>query len=529
VRTDLDHAPVTRDSASPRFSGRGRLLFHNTLYTASASALWQVLAFVSLPMLLATVGTADFGIYGLAAASLGYFSILSLPARQSVAKFVAEYGTDDHDRIQHLFNSAMVLNFATGILIALGLGLAAIHVDSLFNFEPEGVPRARALLFAYAGAALIIQPLSVFASIMYGIQAYRPIAAYDALGAITRFSVIVAIYVFGGNIFWFAAHELLFEVFRGLVLRRAVRKRFPALTIHPRFARMASLRTIVTYGGWSLLYALALLLIYQGNRVLVGVVLSVSAITYFHISYMLFNLVNTMASYLRNAVLPSSSAAMAAGDHDFVNRLMYAGTKITLSVMLPVCLHLIVFSDSIIANWMGTAYIDATANLSRILIASWLFILPTFLLVHVYWAQKEIAPLSIAALVGALAQIALMVYLAGPWGLEGVAAATALYFALLAPVQLWIIARKLAIPIRHFLAVSLLPSYAVNLIYAAGLALVLRELGTPASLPVLLLSLAASIGLNIAINFLTVSRGEGSALLYRARDTGAAVLRTLRR
>jgi O-antigen/teichoic acid export membrane protein len=188
-----------------------------------------------------------------------------------------------------------------------------------------------------------------------------------------------------------------------------------------------------------------------------------------------------------------------------------------------------VFSDSIIANWMGTAYIDATANLSRILIASWLFILPTFLLVHVYWAQKEIAPLSIAALVGALAQIALMVYLAGPWGLEGVAAATALYFALLAPVQLWIIARKLAIPIRHFLAVSLLPSYAVNLIYAAGLALVLRELGTPASLPVLLLSLAASIGLNIAINFLTVSRGEGSALLYRARDTGAAVLRTLRR
>jgi O-antigen/teichoic acid export membrane protein len=178
---------------------------------------------------------------------------------------------------------------------------------------------------------------------------------------------------------------------------------------------------------------------------------------------------------------------------------------------------------------MGAAYVDATADLSRILIASWLFILPTFLLVHVYWAQKEIAPLSVAALIGALAQIALMAYLAGPWGLEGVAAATVLYFALLAPVQLWIIARKLAIPIRHFLAASLLPGYAINLVYAIGLAFVLRELGAPASLPTLLLSLATSIGLNIAINFLTVSRHEGSVLVRRVRETGASALRAARR
>ena len=133
---------------------RGHLLFRNTLYNASASMLWQVLAIITLPILISSVGIEDFGIFSLAAASLGYFGIMSQPARQAMVKFAAQNQNNELE-INRIFNSAFMLNIGAGLMMALILGLLAIYADVIFDISPGNEGRVAALLGMYAVASLV--------------------------------------------------------------------------------------------------------------------------------------------------------------------------------------------------------------------------------------------------------------------------------------------------------------------------------------------------------------------------------------
>lgn len=498
---------------------RTRLLLSNTLYAASASTIAQILAFLMLPLLINKVGTADFGIYSLAAASIGYFGLVSLPARTAVVKFVAEYGAaNDPQKLNHLFNSALIINVATGVLIGGVLLGAAVFAGELFRIEAADLPRVQVLLYVYAAATLVIQPLSVFGSWLYGFQQFAPIAALDALWAVSRSAMVLLIHFYDGSIFWYAAHELAFEALKGAALALLVRRRFRSLRLSPALVDRSDLGRILSYGGWSVLYVVALMIVYQGDRILIGVVLSVSLITYFHIAYTLYNVINTIAQYLRTAVLPSTAAAMAAGDSAFVEKLISRGTRAMLAVMLPICLHVLVFADALIAAWMGAEYVGTTGLLSRILIASWLFVLPTFLLVHVYWAQRNIATLSGVAFAVSILQLGLLVFLLRHIGLEGAAVATLAFFATLAPFQMLIIAKRLGIHVSRFLIRDTLPAYAFNAAYGAALAWLVHRMGAPDGLVSLLLVFGLSLTINVGACFHFVARDEGRLLIRKLMD-----------
>lgn len=485
------------------------------MYSAAGSVLWQILALISLPILIKTVGTADFGIFSLAAASIGYFSILSLPARQAVMKFVAQYGEESKEKVGQIFNSAFILNVLTGIAVSLMLAGLALNAAELFDLETEHLEKAEMLLYVYALSAIIIHPMSVFGSLLYGYQRYGSVAIIDGVGAITRFSMILLIYAFDGSIFWYVAHEIAFEISKNLILARIAIKEFGSKYLRLHVVEWRSLKSILEFGGWSAMYALSLIILTQGNKVLVGMVLSVSMVTYLHVAYMLYNLVNTAASYLRAAVLPSSSSALAAGDDAFISRLVHSGTTMSVAVILAICVNMLVFLEDILRVWMGSEFVDNALGVSRLLVFSWVFIAPTFLLTHVYWGQKDIGPVSKVALTGALLQIPLLLWLAGRIGLEAAGWASVVFFAFQLPFHLKIILTKLKVDIGGFLLRALLPAYLVSAVLAVVVYIGRQQLDIQPNLMGVIFMFVLSVSVCTAITLLMVSRSESLVLLRR--------------
>ena len=62
----------------PSHAKRSALIFRNTFSLASSAMIAQVLALATMPLLLNKVSAAEFGIYTMGAAFVGYFSLLSL-------------------------------------------------------------------------------------------------------------------------------------------------------------------------------------------------------------------------------------------------------------------------------------------------------------------------------------------------------------------------------------------------------------------------------------------------------------------
>jgi O-antigen/teichoic acid export membrane protein len=493
------------------------LLLHNTLYGAGASVLAQLLSLVTLPLLLNQVGVEAFGVYALAAALVGYFGFLSLLARTSVVRFVAECAECDPQRLSRLVSTAMAINLLVGLFMAGVLLAVAVYVEGLFAVGPQTAPQARVILQAYAVAVLVSQPLTVFGSVLYGLQRYRPIAAMDVVGAGTRTVTVVLIAALDGTILWYVAHELTFELLKAGLLARVVRRQLPGLRLSPRLWGGAELRQLAGYGGWSMLYMLSALAVQQGTRVLVGLVLSAAMVSYLHVAFNLYNLVNTLVSYLRSAVLPSAASALAAGDHQFVERMVHGGTRLTLAVALPVCVHLLVFAGPILGLWLGPSYREHATAASQALVAAWLFGLPSFLLVHAYWAQRHIARLSAVAAALAVMELVLAAVLLPRLGLLGAGLAMLAFTALLGPAELAITGRALGVRLGMLLGRSAARLYLLAAAYGAGLFWLSHRLAEPATLVELVVMLAISTGVWALMGLVLVARPEAVAVMRQLR------------
>ncbi len=204
---------------------RGSLLLRNTLASASSGILAQILALITFPFLLKQVGVEDYGIFALASATVGYFAILNMAARSSVVKFTAEYNEIDKTALNVFFSNAVLINFILGVVIACFLAITALWCDKLFTLKEENILRAQQILFINAAAALISQPLSVYGSLLYGLQRYMLVATLDVLWTFSRNSIILLIYFFNGSILWLVWEEVLMQLIKFTALKIIVKKK----------------------------------------------------------------------------------------------------------------------------------------------------------------------------------------------------------------------------------------------------------------------------------------------------------------
>jgi O-antigen/teichoic acid export membrane protein len=491
---------------------RGKRLIGNSLATGLSSILNQILMFVTLPLLLKTVGIVEYGIYSLATAAVGYFSVISMAARSSVVKYSSEFSYDKQGEVSALFSSAFVINSGLGFLIAGIVFFSGLYCEELFKIPPEHVHTAKFLLYLHAAAAFMLQPLSVFGSLIYGMQQYGVVAVIDIIWAITRTLVILAIYIFQGSITWLALEELGFQLLKSFFLLVVARRRLPELTFNPSLVNSAQIRHILRYGGWSMLYTISLILVYQGSMVLIGMLLSVALITYYQIAYKLYNVVNSVSLFLNSAVLPASSAAIAAGDKQFIYNVVSRGTRINLIVLPILAITIWVYAGTIIRIWIGPEYTADSVMPSRILLLSWLISALSAILVPIYWGQSRIAGLSIFAVVASVLQIVASA-LFGSWiGLDGIAWSNFLFFSTLGLFACKMAAEALNISVLQVLKDVVAPGYGIVLVFALFLSVSSQLIQPPTDLVQLVAHVVISVLTGFAICFATVGRSEACLL-----------------
>ena len=90
--------------------------------------------FFITPEVLRALGEAGFGLWVLAAALIGYGSLLDLGIGGAITKFVAEYRARSEDaRIKELIGSALLIDSCVGIAVAVVTLVLVPISDALFG------------------------------------------------------------------------------------------------------------------------------------------------------------------------------------------------------------------------------------------------------------------------------------------------------------------------------------------------------------------------------------------------------------
>jgi O-antigen/teichoic acid export membrane protein len=407
-----------------------KLIARNTGLNLLGLVVPLAVGFVTIPMVVRALGHERFGILALVWVVFGYFGLFDLGLGRTATRFVADgLGRNETDKLSGYLWTTVALQTAIG-LAAGGLSHAAAPfiVRRILNI-PASYEAETILTLRLVGWSL---------PVMFAASSFRGV-----LEAAQRFDLVNAVKV-PVNVLFYVLPLLgvaLGYALPGIVVLLVVSRAaallawgamavgvLPELRSVPR-PRRDLVRPLFSFSGWLGLSAILYAVTTSLDRLVIGSLLTVKAVTFYSAPYEAVNRLGVVSGSLSMVLFPAFSFLDAGGRRDRAETLFSRSSKFLLLTTGPVFVALLFFARDFLGLWLGPDFAAQSAFIVQALSAGFLLntlcAVPNNYLIGI--GRVDVAPKYQAFELPAFAGLAWLG--AKLWGLDGVALASALRLA----------------------------------------------------------------------------------------------------
>jgi len=333
----------------------------NAGWSTAEYLFYPLLMFAATPVLVASLGTADFGLLMLTTAITGVGAAGSLGMGAATIKFVSgAMGRNDRVEALGVVRTTLALALAgttlIAAIIAAGAPLLAVHV-----FERMGDSHHVTLaLVATAINLVLAQADAVYACGLRGLERFSTAARLEI--GFKSGTVLVSMAVA-----WLT-HDLLFVLIAtGLVLTASALAKGIALgrllggsVLAPSLADRERLRSVLGFGWWNWLAGLGALLFVHADRLLIGALVGAKAVGYYAVCTQLASQVHALPAAAMAFLFPLMSRRLQTDDAAALTRLRNYGVMVNLALSVALGLGMFVAGPTVLAWWMGAEFAAAS-------------------------------------------------------------------------------------------------------------------------------------------------------------------------
>jgi O-antigen/teichoic acid export membrane protein len=339
-------------------------LYRNTSYNLAGSLAPLAVAIVTVPLYLRAIGDIRYGVLAITWLFVGYFGVFDLGLSRATAFQLAQMGGARPQAREQVFWTALILNLGFGLLGGLVLvGVATVAFGAVFSIP--GSMRAEVLAsLPWIGASL---PLATVSGVMVGaLQGQQRFGMLNVIGfvnsSLTQFIPLAVAWAVGPSLGPLIAATVVASG-AGVVILFVVLWRVIPLGRSVRFDRGRA-RLLFSYGGWVAVSNFISPIMTTMDRLLIGALLSVQAVTYYTIPY---NLV-TRALILPSALTTSAFPQLAKMDTDRSRELGKEAVAVVGAVMSPVVVLGILALPIFLTWWVGTDVALHSAHVGMVIL-----------------------------------------------------------------------------------------------------------------------------------------------------------------
>ncbi|HYR88246.1 MAG TPA: oligosaccharide flippase family protein [Terriglobia bacterium] len=417
-----------------------------------ALAISVVVAFFLSPFVVHHLGNVAYGVWTLVISMTAYMGLLDLGLRGAVTRFVAKHhARGEHEESSRAFSAALWFRAWIGLLIvltSLGLSRAATHI---FHIPPE-MQVATSWAITIAGTSFAVTlTVGVFSGVLAALNRFDLISAVTIGQTGLRALGIVWLLKSGYGIAELAAWELIVVVLANASLIILSLRAYPQLQVLFSRPDSAMLWQLWGYSIYVLLINICAQMVYYTDNIVVGVLISAGAVTFFTIAGSLLEYARQIVAALGTVLLPLASSLDARGQDTELRSLLIQGTRATLLISLPIQVALFFHGHTFIALWMGEDYANVSARLIQILLVAHVFAIANYTSYNIVFGLAKHKPVALISTVEAAANLLLSIFLVRKIGLEGVAWGTAIP-SLGIQLLFWprYICKTLEMPVRQY-------------------------------------------------------------------------------
>ena len=329
----------------------------NLVLTAGASL-------VVMPFAVRTLGDAQYGVWLIVGAFVGYFGLFDFGLSSAVNRFLAAArGAQDTPRAQAVLGTALTLFSSVGCVVLVGTALLVWQAPALgVRTVPLGVLRQTMAIAGVAFAAAF--PLRAISGVLQAQLRYDAVASRDTFALALRTTLVVLALRLGFGLPGMAWASLIATLAPAVALIQLARRAAPDLRFDPRTVQKPVARELFAFSGYAFVAQLADMLRFRLDAVVVARFAGgAAAVTHYGIAATLiqyFISLVTAALSVFGGVFGRQSGAGAVED---ARRTFFFALKLAVVLASFAGFGLIAWGGMFIERWMGAAYRDVYPTL----------------------------------------------------------------------------------------------------------------------------------------------------------------------
>jgi len=420
-----------------KHSSLGRKLLSGYVLRVSSLVAAALASFFLMPFIVHHLGDRAYGFWSLAAAFIGYYSLLDLGLSSAISQYMCiAIGHGDHTECRVVFNTALLLQFLLGGAALLATSALVLATPWICR-NPADVHLFRSVIAILGTCTALGFPARVYSAVINAELRFDIQSWLANLGVVLRTGLIVWAVLAGGGLLALAWVTLLATLPVSALQIWYARREASWARIGKSFFKPKMVRSFFSYGAYNFLAYIGDIVRFQLDPLVISGLIGLAAVTHYRVAGVLAQYYLQVIIVSVGALSPVLSRLHGAGNRTALEEVFFFGTKLSICAAVFICLAFAGWGRPFIIRWMGPSYLDGYLPLVVLSLAVFLDVSqkPSIDLLFATFKHRIYAWINCTE---AAANLALSVVLARPFGILGVAMGTLIAaFAFRVIVQPW--------------------------------------------------------------------------------------------
>ena len=411
------------------------------------------IGFALTPFIVHTLGAEQYGLWALANAFIGYYSLLDLGLSGAVFTHMSHaIGAGDYESGTNIYSTGLsIFSALGGVLVVITLCISAAV---LLLHPSHGVTLALVILIIGFQTSVSFPMRAPFGVLNAGSHFETTTAVLISAAVLRTIGTVLVLFA-GKGVLGLAVVSLLSWIPGYIYVCFAVHWRYPFIRARAlgKWHRETA-RTLFAFGAPVLIGQISDRIRLQTDTIVVSLFLGLTAVTHYNIATTLVQYYMDGITAIIGVLTPVLTMQMGARDEAGMRSSVLTGTRLAICGGGFALFGLVMWGRVFIGRWMGPAYVDSYPVLVILSVAMFLDIWQSTTVNALYATlhQKTYAKVNLSE---AIANIVLSLLLAPRLGMIGIALGTLIpSIVVRGLVQPRVIERKLGISARHYYAMS---------------------------------------------------------------------------
>lgn len=401
-------------------------IFYSTISNYILLLVKIIFSLMLVRVMFLGISNEEYGFWALLWTIFGYSLLLDFGFGTAVQKATSQANAnnswDKYNKIvSTVFFSYVFLSFA----ILLATILLAMNLQNFFVFKNgEDIAYYQKVFYIFGFGTALVFPFGFFREILRGLEKINLRNIIDIVFIILNFALLSLCVVYELSLVFMALSAITIQLFTNIFMCFYVYKNIPTLKISFLFFDKKQVKELMGFSFFAYIVMFSNLIIFRTDQLVISMFSTVALVGLYQIVSRVSDLFRQFCTQIHDILGPISARLFSASKHDELANVLLQTNKIVGFIASILLIPSILFIDKLLFFWLKIEN-ELVINTAIVLLLS-MYILVFFRssCVQVLLMCEKHKQLTVVAIIEAVANLILSIYLIKNYSIIGVALGT---------------------------------------------------------------------------------------------------------